>query len=1038
MRKILSGRRCSTCLILSQIGHDIDGINGGIMSGISVSISADGTRVAIGNIKPASAGGLVRVWQKDPSNTTIAPIGWTQVGSAIAQTGTTAPQPSVSISADGTIVAVGDSSTYGGLVDAGRVLVYEENPSNTTIAPIGWTQLGPEIDGAIALEESGWSVSIVNSNGSNLLAVAIGSPGYSNDTGRVKVFYLNGSAWTQLGPDIVGTLAGDFCGLSVSFQTHALGFRILAIGYPGDTSATGKVKVFYLNGSAWTQLGSDIVGASAGDEFGRSVSLSRDATTVAIGAPYNGAAGYVRVYQRNPANTTIAPLGWTKIGSDINGEANGDESGTSVSLNSDGTILAIGAPWNEGNGYRSGHVRLYKYDSSTWTQLGCDIDGEAVGDISGWSVSLNDSGTALAIGAPLNDGDAANGADTAGHVRVYAIDHNCTPIYGCCDPLACNYDPNVNTNNGTCIPFTTAGSVTTSICAGDSYTWPANGQTYTTAQTNVTYTSGCNIATLNLTITPLTTAGSVTTSICTGTSYTWPANGVTYTTAQSGVTVVSGCNTATLNLTITPLTTPTFNFYTAGSPNTFCSDFNAPTTSTNGITGTWSPSVISMTAGTNTYTFTPAAGQCADTLTITITTIDPVYGCTDPTAFNYDANATCNDGSCIPYTFGCTDPTATNYNPTVNTSDNSCIWLGCTDPTACNYDATANVDDGSCAFWPEISGEYVDQITDTTAKINWDIPACIIDIFKIRYREQGTATWTQVTTDPLLGYKTISSLTPSTTYEYQFKIWYNNGSITGWHPAGPATPTFTTLITPVYGCTDPGADNYNPTANTDDGSCTTAGCTDPNALNYNSAANLDNGTCCSNSCTYTSVPNGNMTDGINAATLNASPSTINIAGALPQAYIDSAYTTFNPGTWYRFSGTSNQMYEYNSRWYGSNETGVVQKLSGLIVGATYEFVITLTTNPAGCTFYQYVDNNVHQTTSIPPAASANCCTANVQFVAQTTSDTFVFKGLGSIVAWSMMIDGVGTYPSGIPGCCDPTALNYDANATCDDGTCTYV
>ena len=103
----------------------------------------------------------------------------------------------------------------------------------------------------------------------------------------------------------------------------------------------------------------------------------------------------------------------------------------------------------------------------------------------------------------------------------------------------------------TVTPLTTTGSVTTSICAGASYTWPANGQTYTTAQSGVTVVTGCNTATLNLTVTPLTTTGSVTTSICAGGSYTWPANGQTYTSAQSGLTVITGCNTATLNLTIT-------------------------------------------------------------------------------------------------------------------------------------------------------------------------------------------------------------------------------------------------------------------------------------------------------------------------------------------------------------------------------------------------------------------------------------------------------------------------------------------------------
>jgi hypothetical protein len=49
----------------------------------------------------------------------------------------------------------------------------------------------------------------------------------------------------------------------------------------------------------------------------------------------------------------------------------------------------------------------------------------------------------------------------------------------------------------------------------------------------------------------------------------------------------------------------------------------------------------------------------------------------------------------------------------------------------------------------------------------------------------------------------------------------------------------------VYGCTDSTANNYDASANTDDGSCTydVYGCTDPLACNYDSLANMDDGTC---------------------------------------------------------------------------------------------------------------------------------------------------------------------------------------------------
>ena len=55
----------------------------------------------------------------------------------------------------------------------------------------------------------------------------------------------------------------------------------------------------------------------------------------------------------------------------------GDNSGVSVSLSGNGTIVAVGAPYNDGNGADSGHVRVYKYNGiNAWAQLGPDIDGE--------------------------------------------------------------------------------------------------------------------------------------------------------------------------------------------------------------------------------------------------------------------------------------------------------------------------------------------------------------------------------------------------------------------------------------------------------------------------------------------------------------------------------------------------------------------------------------------------------------------------------------------------------------------------------------
>ena len=56
----------------------------------------------------------------------------------------------------------------------------------------------------------------------------------------------------------------------------------------------------------------------------------------------------------------------SQLGNDIDSEAAGDYSGTSVSISSDGTRVAIGAILNDSsNGSNSGHVRVYDWNSGT-------------------------------------------------------------------------------------------------------------------------------------------------------------------------------------------------------------------------------------------------------------------------------------------------------------------------------------------------------------------------------------------------------------------------------------------------------------------------------------------------------------------------------------------------------------------------------------------------------------------------------------------------------------------------------------------------
>jgi hypothetical protein len=103
-------------------------------------------------------------------------------------------------------------------------------------------------------------------------------------------------------------------------------------------------------------MGSDIYGESVFDLSGRSVSLSLDGSVVAIGSPGHDAnpnfeaKGHVRVYKFNATRQDF-----DQIGKDLDGQAFGESSGRSISLSGDGYTVAIGANGNAG----AGHVRVY-------------------------------------------------------------------------------------------------------------------------------------------------------------------------------------------------------------------------------------------------------------------------------------------------------------------------------------------------------------------------------------------------------------------------------------------------------------------------------------------------------------------------------------------------------------------------------------------------------------------------------------------------------------------------------------------------------
>jgi len=99
---------------------------------------------------------------------------------------------------------------------------------------------------------------------------------------------------------------------------------------------------------------------------------------------------------------------------------------------------------------------VYKLIAGTWQQQGIDLDGEAEFDASGGSVSMSADGLTVAIGAAGNDEIGSN----AGHVRVYYL---CTNITGTDTQVACDsytwIDGTTYTESNNIATFTLPNSV---------------------------------------------------------------------------------------------------------------------------------------------------------------------------------------------------------------------------------------------------------------------------------------------------------------------------------------------------------------------------------------------------------------------------------------------------------------------------------------------------------------------------------------------------------------------------------------------------
>jgi len=305
-----------------------------------------------------------------------------------------------------------------------------------------------------------------------------------------------------------------------------------------------------------------------------------------------------------------------------------------------------------------------------------------------------------------------------------------------------------------------------------------------------------------------------------------------------------------------------------------------------------------------------------------------IFGCTDPTACNYNENAATDDGSC----------TVNDACGVCGGDDSTCS--GCTDDGALNYDAAALVDDGSC-----ITPSCADA--PTTWAYCYEVnEQGVVAVFAEANAGDGVilefnsgqveAGWDVITiydgpndASPVLfsGDGDLTGLVVASTGATMAVAFDSDGTVScgsGAQAAIDANLYCAAEVAP--GCTDDTACNYDDTANFDDGTCAfpgdacddgdantgddvfqadcgcageQLGCTDDTADNYDENAGIDDGSCIFNDfCSSAEV----VTCGTTVSGSNIPAS----AGAELLAP-DCGPAIEGPGVWYTITGTGDEI-----------------------------------------------------------------------------------------------------------------------------------
>lgn len=272
------------------LGDDIVGEQVAGLFGVSMSLSADGTRIAVGS--PYNSGesnlslsGRVRIF--DLVDQQWQPLGQPLDGtSRLDWFGW-----SLDLSSDGTRLAVGAPRNRN---HGGYVRLYDLTGET-------WTQLGGDIVNDLLRvhpeDRFGLAVSLDGDR------VAIGSPWKDSESpslfnsGMVAVYQFVFGAWVLVGSPLRGDEVNGQTGASVKLRG-----LYLTVGSPEANSGSGMVTFHQYDGNDWDTASAPLLGSLPKEDFGRNLDTDADSTRIVVGAPATTSSdtlsGLLRVFER--------------------------------------------------------------------------------------------------------------------------------------------------------------------------------------------------------------------------------------------------------------------------------------------------------------------------------------------------------------------------------------------------------------------------------------------------------------------------------------------------------------------------------------------------------------------------------------------------------------------------------------------------------------------------------------------------------------------------------------------------------------------